>query len=191
MPAGSPDARATVTPPVRPNDAGSPDSAPVPADAPPGPSLCATGGPGWDTSSPEVALDGTTCLAWQRLDPERDVSACPLQIRDDPSKLCWSEAIKYCAGLRLEGKSDWRLPALAELETLVVPANSPAFDKAVFPSAIRSIYWSVEKLGEKIVAVDFSNRGMVNDHIGPDGPQALRCVRGPFPIRRPMARRGR
>jgi hypothetical protein len=93
--------------------------------------------------------------------------------------------VKYCAALRLDGKTDWRLPKLDELKTLVVATNSPAFDKAVFPEAVLSIYWSVQKLGEKIVAVDFSNRGMVNDHIGPDGPQAFRCVRGPLPAKSP------
>lgn len=127
----------------------------------------------------EVALDGRTCLAWERGDPDRDVSACPLQIRDNASKLCWDEAVKFCTALRLDGKSDWRLPTIAELQTLVVPDSSPAFDLTVFPGAIKSIYWSSEKLGEKIVAIDFSNKGMLNNHIGPDGPQAFRCVRGP------------
>jgi hypothetical protein len=128
---------------------------------------------------PEVALDERTCLAWERGDPDRDVSACPLQIRDNGSKLCWDEAVKFCTALRLDGKSDWRLPTIAELQTLVVQGSSPAFDLAVFPGAIKSIYWSSEKLGEKIVAIDFSNKGMLNNHIGPDGPQAFRCVRGP------------
>lgn len=33
--------------------------------------------------------------------------------------------------------------------------------------------------GSKIACLDFSNAGMLNEQIGPDGPQALRCVRGP------------
>jgi hypothetical protein len=163
---------------VPPRDAG----APPPPSGPP-PSNCSLGGSGWDTSSADIAVDRASCLAWERRDPARDVSACPLQIRDNDSKLCWDEAVKYCATLRLDGKSDWRLPRLPELMTLVVPTNSPAFDKTVFLAPVLSIYWSVQKLGEKIVAVDFSNRGMVNDHIGPDGPQAFRCVRGPLPAR--------
>jgi hypothetical protein len=138
---------------------------------------CKPGGAGFDTGTTGVALDRKTCLAWERGDPERDVSACPLSIRDNKSKLCWDAAIKYCAALRLDNRSDWRLPTIAELQTIVVPDNYPTTDLTVFPQAVVSIYWSSEKKGEKIVAIDFSNHGMVNDHIGPDGPQAMRCVR--------------
>jgi hypothetical protein len=34
-------------------------------------------------------------------------------------------------------------------------------------------------LGEKVVCLDFANAGMVNNHVGPDGPQGVRCVRSP------------
>ena len=144
---------------------------------PPGSGPCTPGGSGFDTATTGIALDRKTCLAWERGDPDRDVSKCPLNIRDNNSKLCWDEAVKYCTALRLDTKTDWRLPTIAELQTLVVAANAPAFDTMAFPQAVLSIYWSSEKKGEKIVAIDFSNRGMLNDHIGPDGPQAFRCVR--------------
>jgi hypothetical protein len=153
----------------------------APSDAGGGGGPCAAGGAGFATT-PGTAVDRRTCLAWERQDPERDVSGCPLSIRDSNSKLCFDEATKYCAALRLDGQADWRLPAVAELQTIVVPTSAPAVDRAVFPQAVLSIYWTSERKGEKVVGLDFSNAGMVNDHIGPDGPQALRCVRGPVAV---------
>jgi hypothetical protein len=144
-----------------------------------GASSCAAGGSGFDTAVAGIALDRKTCLAWERQDPVRDVSGCPLKIRDSESKLCFSEATKYCAALRLDGKADWRLPTVKELQGIVVSGNAPALDKATFPQAILSIYWSAEQSASKVIGVDFSNAGMVNPNIGPDGPQGLRCVRGP------------
>jgi hypothetical protein len=153
-------------------------ASPVDAAAPQtGAGACTPGGSGFDTAITGVAVDRKSCLAWERGDPERDVSKCPLNIRDNNSKLCWAEAIAYCTALRLDDKSDWRLPTIAELQTIVVQDNYPTVDLTAFPQAVVSIYWSSEKKGEKIVAIDFSNHGMVNDHIGPDGPQATRCVR--------------
>ena len=36
-----------------------------------------------------------------------------------PGKMAWSEAHEYAKVLLLDGKSDWRLPTAAELETLL------------------------------------------------------------------------
>jgi hypothetical protein len=170
--------RGPDVPPRR--DAPPSDSAPPPPAPPGNPGgACTPGGSGLDTSTAGLVLDRKTCLVWQRGDPTRDVSACPLMIRDHPSKLCFDEAVKACQALRLDGKSDWRLPTQVELSTLVVAGNSPAFDPAAFPEAVVSLYWTSQVASGKVTCVDFSNRGMVNPNIGPDGPQAFRCVRGP------------
>jgi hypothetical protein len=169
-------------PPADAQPSGASDApAPTP-DAPPANpgSGCTPGGSGLDTSTPGVVLDRKTCLAWQRQDPERDVSRCPLMARFFASALCYDEAIKDCQALRLDGKSDWRLPTVAELSSLVVTTMSPAIDRAAFPEAVLSLYWSSQASGGKVTCVDFSNRGNVNPNIGPDGPQAFRCVRGPL-----------
>jgi hypothetical protein len=130
-----------------------------------------------------VVIDRKTCLAWQRQDPERDVSACPLMIRNHPSKLCFDQAAMSCQALRLDGKSDWRLPSVPELMSLVDPTMSPTIDKAAFPQAVLDLYWTSQAAVGKVACIDFSNRGTVNPNIGPDGPQAFRCVRGPLPAR--------
>jgi len=36
-----------------------------------------------------------------------------------PGKMNWHEALEYAQSLRLDGKSDWRLPNLVELESLL------------------------------------------------------------------------
>ena len=36
-----------------------------------------------------------------------------------PGKMNWHEALDYARSLRLDGKTDWRLPTAAELETLI------------------------------------------------------------------------
>jgi hypothetical protein len=68
---------------------------------------------------------------------------------------------------------------LADLSTLVVSANNPALDSAVFPEAVLSFYWTDQLAGAKVTCVDFSNRGNVTNIADPAGPQAFRCVRGP------------
>lgn len=47
-------------------------------------------------------IDPSTGLMWAAKDNGKDVT--------------WHKAMKYCRDLRLAGYSDWRLPALAELE---------------------------------------------------------------------------
>jgi Protein of unknown function (DUF1566) len=138
---------------------------------------CPPAGTGFDTSITGVAVDRATCLAWERNDPPKDKGTC-LIARDSDAKLCFDEAVNYCRTLRLDARSDWRLPTATELRTIVVPASYPALDKTTFPQALISLYWTSDRNGEKVVCLDFSNAGMLNDHIGPDGPQGVRCVRG-------------
>ena len=80
-------------------------------------------------------------------------------IRDNPSKLCFDEAVESCQALRLDGKSDWRLPTLAELTGLVVLTSSPTIDTTAFPEAVLSLYWTSQASGGKVTCVDFSNAG--------------------------------
>ncbi len=45
------------------------------------------------------------------------------QQNDDGSKYDWDEAIQYCDNLVLNGYSDWKLPDLDELKSIVVCSN--------------------------------------------------------------------
>jgi hypothetical protein len=136
---------------------------------------CSIGGMGFDTGTPGLAIDRRTCLAWERDDPTRSPGACPPG-RDDESKLCWAEALKYCQGLILGGMREWRLPGVEALRTIVASQSSPAVDSTVFPQARRSLYWTSDQVGEKVMAVDFANGGVPVANVGPDEAHALRCV---------------
>jgi len=38
---------------------------------------------------------------------------------DSPGEMAWQAALEYAEALSLDGKSDWRLPTLSDLETLL------------------------------------------------------------------------
>lgn len=38
---------------------------------------------------------------------------------ESPGQMTWNEAMEYAQSLALDGKEDWRLPTVAELETLL------------------------------------------------------------------------
>lgn len=53
----------------------------------------------------------------------------------------WCEALAYCEGLELAGHSDWRLPNVRELQSIVdYQRSNPAIDPLFGPEAWR--YWS-------------------------------------------------
>ena len=58
-------------------------------------------------------MGNQTALTWQ--DPETGLE----WQRESPGKMSWRQALDYAKSLTLDGKSDWRLPTLFELETLL------------------------------------------------------------------------
>ncbi|ETR68273.1 MAG: fimh-like protein [Candidatus Magnetoglobus multicellularis str. Araruama] len=64
--------------------------------------------------------DKSTCLIWQK--------------NASNKTMAWNQALSYCENLRLSGKSDWRLPNLEELRSIVDYSKyNPAIDEAIFP----------------------------------------------------------
>lgn len=54
-----------------------------------------------------------------------------------------AEAQKACAALRTGGYSDWRLPTMRELLTLVdYSRHDPAIDTELFPNCKSDWYWT-------------------------------------------------
>jgi len=70
--------------------------------------------------------DPQTRLEWARTDNGRDVTRV--------------QAIAYCHALDLNGKNDWRLPTIEELQTL----HDPAVAIAGVWGANRKVYWHVK-----------------------------------------------
>jgi hypothetical protein len=61
---------------------------------------------------------------------------------DDPSseKILWQDAINYCENLSLAGYSDWRLPNIKELKSILDTVNTGM--DSVFVNDEMSAYWS-------------------------------------------------
>ncbi len=110
--------------------------------------------------------DRRTGLIWERVVP-----AANLQISQANAGLT-------CEQVGVDG-GHWRLPTVAELETLVDPTEvSPAIDPVAFPNAPSLNFWTSTpyvRFGGQIWAVNFAD--------GSDGahdlnqPLAVRCVR--------------
>ncbi|MEE9437176.1 MAG: InlB B-repeat-containing protein [Candidatus Adiutricales bacterium] len=75
-----------------------------------------------------TVTDTSTGLHWQKL------TAGPMN---------WESALNYCENLILAGYTDWRLPNITELRSIVDYGRSnPALDPQLFPDTALSPYWS-------------------------------------------------
>ena len=85
--------------------------------------------------SDHIVTDNGTGLVWAAYDDE---AGC-----NNGGSLDWGSAITYCEGLTFAGQSDWRLPNIKELVSIVDYGRfSPAIDTAIFPTAKSRRYWS-------------------------------------------------
>ena len=76
-----------------------------------------------------TVTDNVTGLGWQKA--------------DDDVKRNWEDALAYCEDLELTGRTDWRLPDIKELRSIVDNTRyDPSIDTAYFPGTASSYYWS-------------------------------------------------
>jgi len=73
--------------------------------------------------------------------PKADAQTGLIWAGNNDIRLNWAEANAYCRQLNLEEQTDWRLPAIKELQTLVdINKSSPAAKKGFGVASRR--YWS-------------------------------------------------
>ena len=127
------------------------------------------------TDQGESVHDNVTCLDWQKTEPSGTYS--------------WDQAIAYCDGLTLAGRDDWRLPTRIELTSIVDFTQSPAIDRASFPSApggfhktasdwILTIRQAGAGAGRDYAWAFNLSDGIVSNAYSKATASALRCVRG-------------
>jgi hypothetical protein len=80
-----------------------------------------------------TVTDNITSLVWQQSPPNQNYTQ--------------TQAISYCASLNLGGDTDWRLPSLIELLSIVDPtkgdgSTTPPINATVFPGTKLSPYWT-------------------------------------------------
>ena len=78
------------------------------------------------------------------------------------------------------GQSDWRMPNLSELGTIVVRYHSPAIDTTAFPNTPGSIFWTSSSLSSSSSyawGIDFSYTGSSDFNYSQYSYYAARLVR--------------
>lgn len=81
-----------------------------------------------------TVTDQQTGLQWMR--------GCLGQSWDGTKTYNWDEANQVAKNISFAGYSDWRLPTIDELESIVEKHNSPAINHEAFPNTSASAVWS-------------------------------------------------
>lgn len=127
---------------------------------------CSAGAsPLYQDNGNKTITDTRTGLIWQQT---------------EGGQMDWHAAEAYCSGLFLGGYSDWRLPSVEELETLIDnDRQNPALDTTFFPDAHPWRYWSsdTDELDQRYAWFVYFSHHMV-DNYGKQGVSFVRCVRG-------------
>jgi len=109
----------------------------------------------------ESVLDTNTGLEWQKT---------------TPGKMSWEKAMRYAKGLSLGGHSDWRLPSVQELTTLVdYEKNDPA---SSFPGMASNWCWSSSSFSGSSSLAWFVNFDVGNaSYLAKTYSNYVRCIR--------------
>lgn len=95
--------------------------------------------------------------------------------------LTWEQALTYCEGLNYAGYSDWRLPNIKELESIVNCGTAwPAINPVFFLNTKSDYYWSSTTYVPSITSAWVINFDMGSVGVNGNGATTnyyIRCVR--------------
>jgi len=87
-----------------------------------------------------TVTDTVTKLIWKRCSEGLSGDSCE---KGEPSIFTWQEAQKAAAESRSAGKSNWRLPDIKELNSIIErQCTMPAINEIVFPATPTMAFWS-------------------------------------------------
>ena len=131
------------------------------------------------TSGQPTVIDNRTGLEWQGCSAGQSGADCTT---GSAGFYSWQAALDYCEGLSWSGDTDWRLPSVSELQSIVDnrKTTSPFIDEIAFPATPGGIFSS----SSSCAYADWSNfawyvlfgYGHV-DGYDKNGDNRVRCVR--------------
>ena len=102
----------------------------------------------FEDNNDDTITDKTTGLMWTK--DTADINGDDLVT--DADTVNWNGALQYCEDLDFAGYSDWRLPNIKELRSIVdyssSSSNNPAVNLSFFPDIEKKAYWSSTGLAE-------------------------------------------
>jgi hypothetical protein len=131
------------------------------------------------TTLPENPLvtDALTGLTWQGCAGGLTDGSC---ITGAEEELLWTEAVAYCDDLDWAGRTDWRLPDIYELQSIIDMGElDPVIDQSIFPFTPSIGFWSSSSsayVPSSSWYVDFTMGLVTYDEKA--NHFAARCVRG-------------
>ena len=119
-------------------------------------------------------------LVWQQCSAPSGGTNCS---SGTPATYIWDNALSYCNGLSVGGSTDWRLPNVKELQSIVdvAKASDPTIDVTYFPNTQPGDYWtSTTAASSTIYAwyVRFKIGYWMTSAADKPSGQYVRCVRG-------------
>lgn len=133
-----------------------------------------------------TVTDNCTGLMWKKCsEPDTSTTTCG----GGQSTYEWANALVQCDGLSFAGHTDWRLPNITELWSIVLleyeivsgkkAAGPPYINQIVFPNTVAHSYWSASTYPYQTVSalhVTFNYAYLYGTDKG--GAYYVRCVRG-------------